>query len=193
MIRLLRTYILWNGEFGSALAKRRNFGGGWNPPPPPFSMPLLIMMSNFLLRTYIIITFTKWYECDSTNTCFGKIQWIKKLVCPLCSPKTNNHTNKKNSGIRKEKLNTAIQIPPFNIIMSQFQPHPAFTSYVPHTHLKFISRFDSQTCNRTFPKTLIYNNSACITCLPHPCHISKPSKSPSFHYSNNAKWPVQAT
>jgi hypothetical protein len=35
IIRLLRMYIPRNWEFGSALEKLRNFGGGLNPPNPP--------------------------------------------------------------------------------------------------------------------------------------------------------------
>jgi hypothetical protein len=35
LIRLLQMYIPWNWEFGSALAKLRNFGWGRFEPPPP--------------------------------------------------------------------------------------------------------------------------------------------------------------
>jgi hypothetical protein len=34
MIRLVRMYIPLNWEFGSALAKLRNFGGSLTPQPP---------------------------------------------------------------------------------------------------------------------------------------------------------------
>ena len=37
LVRLLRMYFPWNWEFGSALSKLRNFGGGFehtNLPPP---------------------------------------------------------------------------------------------------------------------------------------------------------------
>ena len=35
LVRLLRMYFPWNWEFGSALSKLRNFGGGLNTPNPP--------------------------------------------------------------------------------------------------------------------------------------------------------------
>jgi hypothetical protein len=35
LIRLLRMYIPWNWEFGSALAKLQNFGGGGVEPQNP--------------------------------------------------------------------------------------------------------------------------------------------------------------
>ena len=42
LVRLLRMYFPWNWEFGSALSKLRNFGGGLNTPNPPLGMPLLL-------------------------------------------------------------------------------------------------------------------------------------------------------
>jgi hypothetical protein len=62
----------------------------------------------------------------------------KKIVCVPYTPLELTITPTKNLGIRREKLNTAIQSPPLDIIMSQFQAHPTLTSYVPHKHLKFI-------------------------------------------------------
>jgi hypothetical protein len=42
LIRLLRMYIPWNWEFGSALAKLKNFGGGGVLTPKPlFGTPLV--------------------------------------------------------------------------------------------------------------------------------------------------------
>jgi hypothetical protein len=79
----------------------------------------------------------------------------KKIVCVPYAPLELTVTPTKNLGIRREKLNTAIQSPPLDIIMSQFQPHPTLTWYVCHIRLKFVFQFDSQTCYKTFPKTLI--------------------------------------
>jgi hypothetical protein len=36
----LQMYIPWNWEFGSALAKLRNWGEGGVEPPPPLDTPL---------------------------------------------------------------------------------------------------------------------------------------------------------
>ena len=86
--------------------------------------------------------------------CFGKIWRKKKIVCVPYALLESTITPTKNLGIRREKLNTAIQSPPLDIIMSQFQAHPTLMGHVPHIHLKFSFQFASQTCYRTFPQNV---------------------------------------
>jgi hypothetical protein len=52
LIRLLQMYIPQNREFGSALAKLRNLGGGSSP--PPFGMPLARINALCVIFTYIL-------------------------------------------------------------------------------------------------------------------------------------------
>jgi hypothetical protein len=51
LIRLLQMYIPRNWEFGSALAKLRNFVGGFEPPPTsrPFGLDVGFLCGGVLL------------------------------------------------------------------------------------------------------------------------------------------------
>jgi hypothetical protein len=54
LIRLLRMYIPRNWEFGSALAKLRNFGGGGgfeSPPKTPYFGTPLLHVTKFIPKT----------------------------------------------------------------------------------------------------------------------------------------------
>jgi hypothetical protein len=60
LIMLLRMYIPWNWEFGSALAKPRNFGGGGVEPPKP---PIRYATGSVVLLLLFLFTIHKISKC----------------------------------------------------------------------------------------------------------------------------------
>jgi hypothetical protein len=64
LIRLLQMYFPRNGEFGSALSKLRNFGGGdLNPPPSPWyatASDWCFLQNVFIMSGPLILLFTVW-------------------------------------------------------------------------------------------------------------------------------------
>ena len=79
LVRLLRMYFPQNWEFGSALSKLRNFGGGLNTPIPPPSVRRCFTV-NRLNASYIHVILLYYIVFSSPCTASCQKQWLWLLA-----------------------------------------------------------------------------------------------------------------